>query len=297
MWQRDDRHRILDEHGCWTGTNHARRTRCQGWAVLNNFCFRCHRGEGSSAGGYAFNARDAESLISESMVTPKSLAESDLYGAMFRGRMPPRNQAGLPRPSAEDIEVVKQWIEAGAPKFPSIPKREFLPLLDVMSSMFEHYQKLAPAKRSNYRYFTLANLWNDGNVDERQLRMTRAALAKALNSLSWQSTLVEPEAIDAKKTVYAVDISQLGWTSEHWNALVSEYPYHIEADSIVDGGSGQAIERLRQMDEDMVRLSGNDRQIKHLRADWFVTIGLRPKLYHKLLYELSLPTLPQSPSQ
>ncbi|MCA9127059.1 MAG: hypothetical protein KDB22_08235 [Planctomycetales bacterium] len=260
-------------------------------AVLNDFCFRCHRGEGSSAGGYAFNARDVASMTDESVVTPESLEDSDLYNAMYRGRMPPRNQAGLPRPTAEDIDVIKQWIEAGTPEFPPIPRREFIPLVDVMSSMFMHYQQLDPRQRSHYRYFTLTNLWNDVNVDERQLRMTRAALAKALNSLSWEANLVEPEAVDEHKTAYAVDISQLGWTSEHWNALISDYPYHIESDSIVDGGSGDVVEKMRRIDEDMIRLSGNDRQIKHLRADWFVTIGLRPRLYHSLLYELSLPVL------
>jgi hypothetical protein len=260
-------------------------------AVLNNFCFRCHRGEGSSAGGYAFNARHVASMVDESMVAPEKLEDSDLYNAMFRGRMPPRNQAGLPRPSAEDIEVVKKWIEAGAPEFPPIPRREFMPLVEVMASMFEHYQKLEPNQRENYRYFTLANLWNDVNVDERQLRMTRAALAKALNSLSWEPSLVEPVAIDERKTTYAVDITQLGWNREHWGALVAEYPYHIEFEAILDGGDGEAAKQLRRIDQDMIRLSGNDRQIKFIRADWFITIGLRPKLYHKLLYELSLPEL------
>lgn len=263
--------------------------------VLNNFCFRCHRGEGSSAGGYAFNSRNVESMLDDGVVTPKSLDQSDIYHAMFRGRMPPRNQAGLPRPSAEDIEKVKLWIEQGAAPFPPIQRREFIPLIDVMASIFEHFQKLEPQQRSQYRYFTLTNLWNDGDIDERHLRMARAALAKALNSLSWKSDLMIPEAIDTNQTVYAVNISKLGWSKEHWNAIVAEYPYHIESDAIVDGGNGDIGERLRRIDQGMIELSGNDRQIKHLRVDWFVTIGLRPKLYHKLLYDLTLPELQKRP--
>ena len=263
--------------------------------VLSNFCFRCHRGEGSSAGGYAFNARNVESMLDDGVITPKSLDESDLYHAIFRGRMPPRNQAGLPRPSAEDIEKVKIWIEQGAAPFPPVQRREFIPLIDVMTNIFEHFQKLEPHQRSHYRYFTLTNLWNDGDIDERHLRMARAALAKALNSLSWESTLMEPEAVDSNQTVYAVDISKLGWSNEHWNTIVADYPYHIESDAIIDGGNGDIGERLRQIDQGMIQLSGNDRQIKHLRVDWFVTIGLRPKLYHKLLYDLTLPELRNRP--
>ena len=263
----------------------------QAGEVLNNFCFRCHRGEGSSAGGYAFNARDVKSMIDDGVLTSKNVEESNLHNAMFRGRMPPRNQAGLPRPSAGDVDIIKRWIEAGAPEFPPIPRRKFIPLVSVMNTMFDHYQKLDPRVRKDYRYFTLTNLWNDANVDQRQVRMTRAALAKALNSLSWQQTLVEPEPLDADQTVYAVNIAKLGWTSEHWSALVREYPYQIDAEAMVDSGNSQAVDRLRRIDEDMIRLSGNDRQVKHLRADWFITIGLRPKLYHKLLYELSIPSL------
>lgn len=260
-------------------------------AVLNNYCFQCHRGEGSSASGYAFNVRNVESMLDESMVVAGSVEDSELYNAMFRGRMPPRNQAGLPRPSAEEVDVVKRWIESGAVEFPAMAKRKFMPLVDVMSSMFAHYQKLDPNERGNYRYFTLANLWNDSNVDERQLRMTRAALAKTLNSLSWEPQLVEPIAVDDANTTFAVDITKLGWTREHWSALVEEYPYHVEFASIIGSGDGEVARQLQAMDQDMVRLSGNDRQIKFIRADWFISIGLRPELYHKLLYELTLPEL------
>ncbi|MBX3421786.1 MAG: hypothetical protein KF752_09560 [Pirellulaceae bacterium] len=264
--------------------------------ILNNYCFRCHRGTGSSAGGYAFNARDVASMVTDGVVTPESTDDSDLYHAMFRGRMPPRNQIGLPRPTADEVAIVKQWIDAGAPEFPPIPKRPFMPLLEVMTRIFEHYQSLDPRQRNNYRYFTLANLWNDPQVDERQLRMTRAALAKALNSLSWQSAIVMPEAIDKEQAVFAADISKLGWTSQHWLALVNDYPYDIAADSIIDDGAGDTVTRLRRIEEDMIRLSGNDRQPKHLRADWLITIGLRPKLYHALLYDLSLPALKARPA-
>lgn len=274
----------------------------QAGAVLNNYCFRCHRGEGSSAGGYAFNARNAESMVDDGVLElvddpqTDSAVDSSLYHAMFKGRMPPRNQIGLPRPSADEIDVIKRWIEAGAPEFPTIPRREFIRLDEMMTQMFEHYSKLDPSDRSKYRYFTLVNLWNDPSVDQRQLRMTRAALAKALNSLSWEETLVEPEPIDDRQTIFAVDISQLGWTSEHWFALANEYPYHIDPNAIIDKGSGDTVTKLRRIEEDMIRLSGNDRQIKFVRADWFVTIGLRPKLYHKLLYELSIPELRRRPA-
>jgi hypothetical protein len=263
----------------------------QAGKILNDYCFRCHRGEGSAAGGYAFNARDIASMIDEGTLSTGSADDSDVYHAMFRNRMPPRNQKELPRPSAEEIDIIRRWIEAGAPGFPAVERREFIGLRQVMEDLFEHYQSLDPLDRGSVRYFTLTNLWNDPNVDERHLRMARAALAKALNSLSWEPQLVVPQAIDSNQTVFAVDISRLGWTSEHWRALLADYPYEIDVDAIVDDGSGDGVTRLRRIEEDLVRLGGGDRTLKHLRVDWFVTIGLRPKLYHQLLYDLSLPTL------
>jgi hypothetical protein len=259
--------------------------------VLNQYCFRCHRGQGSSSGQYAFNARNVSSMVDESMVIAKSPDDSQLLDAMSKGRMPPRNQSGLPRPTAEDVAVIRQWIELGASEFPTPKRRPFQSLESVMSQIFDHYQKLDPNVRGNFRYFTLTNLFNNPSVDERDLRMTRAALAKTINSLSWQPTLVMPQAIDPNQTIFAVNIQQLGWTREHWSALVDDYPYEVDVESIVDHTGSDGTAKLRRIDEDMIRLSGNDRMLKHLRADWFVTIGLRPKLYHKLLYELVLPDL------
>ena len=39
--------------------------------------------------------------------------------------------------------------------------------------------------------------------------MRRGALAKALNSLSWQPDLVLPRAVDPDQTVFAVDVGEL----------------------------------------------------------------------------------------
>ncbi|XZE18004.1 hypothetical protein SH449x_003286 [Pirellulaceae bacterium SH449] len=259
--------------------------------ILNNYCFRCHRGQGSSAGGYAFNARDVISMTDDGIVTPGDSESSDLHNAMFRGRMPPRNQAGLMRPTPDEVQTIKEWIDAGAPVFPEIPRRSFVSLLDTMEKIFDHYGKIDPKKRSHYKYFTLVNLWNNPETDERQIRMTRAALAKALNSLSWQAELAIPEAVDERKLIFAVDISKLGWTDEHWLEIIKQYPYQIDPNSILDDGRSDSVIKLRRIEEDMIRLGGNDRKIKDIRADWFITIGLRPGLYHKLLYDLTLPEL------
>lgn len=260
--------------------------------VLNKYCYRCHRGEQSSSSGrYSFSVRRVETMIDESMIEVGSPPEnSQLYDAIYDGRMPPKNQSWLPRPTAEEVEIIRKWIGRGAIHFPPPTRRPFISFNTQMEEIRTHFQGLDIKKNQNFRYFTLTNLWNDPACDDRHLRMARAALAKALNSLSWETALVVPEAINPTKTIYAVDISKLGWTDEHWSALLAEYPYAIDPRSIFSEGDSKIVDNLREIDEVLSRLSKDD-SLKHIRADWFISIGLRPKLYHKLLYELELPDL------
>lgn len=261
--------------------------------ILNDYCFRCHRGAGSSAGRYSFNAKRVDTMVDESMIVAGNSEESELARAVSQGRMPPRNQAGLPRPSADEVAILKQWIDSGAQEFPSPQRRPFMSLQTVMKRIAQHNREQTRS-RKDIRYFTLANLYNDPGVDDRQLRMTRAALAKAINSLSWQP-IVLPQAIDPEQTIFAVDISKLGWGREHWAAIVAEYPYEIDSESLDSNANGSDAASLRQIDADLATLNGNDRMVRHVRADWFISIGLRPKLYHKLLYDLTLPELRNRP--
>jgi serine/threonine-protein kinase len=266
----------------------------QAGPLLTRYCARCHRGEGSES-GYAFNVRDVPSLVEHSVVVAGEPDSSDLYRALFRGRMPPRNQTTLPRPTPEEVELIRRWIAAGAPEFPQIKPRTPITLTGLLQRIKQHFDAVEPRDRATVRYFTLTHLYNDPTVDERHLRMVRAALVKALNSLSWEPSLVIPQAIDPEQTVFAIDISQLGWTRAHWLALVADYPYGLSFDSHDDRA-------LRRLDDDLRLLAGGDAQLLHLRADWFVAVGLKPRLYHQLLYELTLPSLkarrddPQQPA-
>ena len=88
-------------------------------------------------------------------------------------------------------------------------------------------------------------------------------------------------------------MDDLGWTRDHWRALTKEYPYEIPVEQIDEDGRD---DRLRRIDADMTLLAGRDSSLRHVRADWFVSMALRPKLYHQLLYDLSLPELARRPN-
>src|SRR5438309_1123762 len=63
--------------------------------------------------------------------------------------------------------------------------------------------------RGNIRFFSLRHLSNlpPDKVLDADLRLYQAALSKLLNSVSWKEKIVVPEAVDAAKTVFAVDVA------------------------------------------------------------------------------------------
>jgi hypothetical protein len=252
--------------------------------ILRNYCYRCHKGEGSES-GFAFDVTDIASMVDGGVLADKGDA-AELHEQMYRNRMPPKNRPQLPRPSAEEVAIIKQWIDEGSKPFPQIEPRRPIPLADSLQSIHDHLAKADRADVPHLRYFSLDHLFNDPTIDEAYLDTVRLALTKALNSLSWEDRLVIPQAIDPAKTIYAVDLRKLGWTRAHWNACLQLYPYALgyEADRTLDE-LDRKIDRLRGSQETYV-----------LRADWTVAVATKPPLYYGLLYDLHLPALTKRPS-
>lgn len=256
----------------------------QAGLILRRNCYRCHKGRGSES-GYAFNVLDVVSMVEEGMILKEDHAHSEIYNAMFRGSMPPKNRPQLPRPSAEEVEIVRKWIDAGADPIPPTQSRPEVSLKDELSAMRDHLRELKEGQdRVNVRFFSLTHLHNDPTVDSEQLQLTRIAIAKTLNSLSWEKSLISPKPINKHQTLFAVDLSKLGWTRDHWNALVDRYPYALSYGSLDD-------DELADIDAEIEQLRGSDRSPVALRADWMVAVGSKPPLYYTLIFDLELPKL------
>ncbi len=89
-------------------------------AILKTNCYRCHGANESAEGGVNYVLNQPR-LLSTKKVVPGDSKGSKLYKQIVDEVMPPAKDAdGKPvkqRPSVEDIAVIKQWIEAGAPDF------------------------------------------------------------------------------------------------------------------------------------------------------------------------------------
>src|SRR4029079_10429819 len=121
------------------------------------------------------------------------------------GDMPP--QSARERPSNEDKEAIKAWLDSGAPDF-SMAKSERPKVLlkDLFKSVRDLLREARREERESLRFFTLHHLHNNPSVSDADLRLYRAALSKALNSLSWSPTVVIPKAVDKAATTYVVEL-------------------------------------------------------------------------------------------
>lgn len=100
---------IVSPSASW-GADIALSKRAQG--VLKTHCQRCHGQDAKAKGGFNY-VLDRERLVANDKVIPGKPGESEIYQRIVKGEMPPADQ-NL-RPSQDDVVVLRQWIEAGAP--------------------------------------------------------------------------------------------------------------------------------------------------------------------------------------
>jgi serine/threonine-protein kinase len=247
-------------------------------AVFKSYCHRCHNGEGSEGGN--FDVLKDKTLTSAAgddkpVIVSGKPAESLLWErAGVKKSMPPKKETL--RPTDADLAVVKQWIEAGAPPYPTEEKtRQFIPLKVALAAVRDHLRDAEKEDRPYLRYFTLTHLYNNPRVPDGDLAVYRAALSKALNSLSWKTRIVLPKAIDKQQTIFAVDIRDLDWDRDHvWKALSVAYPYGLTYE-------GSPSPDIQKLDDDIRLLAGC--KIPIMRADWLASVATRPPLYYALL--------------
>jgi serine/threonine protein kinase/mono/diheme cytochrome c family protein len=242
------------------------------FALLKQYCHGCHGARFN--GDPALNVLDRAALVAdrpEPYLTPGDAERSLLWRRMAAGEMPPEGQAV---PTAPEQALLRRWIESGA-AFPQRQRREFLDERDLLSATVTYLQGIDPSARPFQRFFTLANVYNNQSVTEFDLRLTRAALSKAVNSLTWRADIVVPRAIDPDETLFVVDLRRLDWDKRGvWPRLLRAYPYGLTHEHAADP-------ELRLLAESAADLSGTPQL--HIRADWFVATATRPPLYEDIL--------------
>ncbi|MEM6980195.1 MAG: transcriptional regulator, partial [Planctomycetota bacterium] len=246
--------------------------------ILRTHCHRCHGIEYKIEG---MNVLDLETLTSAEVdasgeeIRPAAIVvghadQSRLYEVIEEGLMPPLKEL-----NADEQAIIRDWINASVP-WPTEPKRDFISETDVLERIAEHLLGVRRDEVKYQRYFTLTHIHNNPKFTQQDLRIHRAALSKAVNSMSDQATIVVPKAIDDAKTVFNIDLRHYGWEAFGiWEQVLAQYPYGLKPQAKLDDlDLYDKIEGLYGA----VNFDG----VTALRGDWFIANATRPPLYHEL---------------
>ena len=242
------------------------------YAIFEATCLNCHGADGAFRESLLMEHAE---LIDGGTVVPGNPNASELYKRLLG---PTENGAqmpfGLPQLPPQSIDTVRRWILAGAPDWTATatPLRRFITPREVLTSIESHLNTLSSFDRSFARYFTMTHLYNAGETPE-ILAEYRTALYKLVNSLSWGSTIINPQPIDPQATIYYIDLRYYEWdVNDGWTKLEEAYPYHISFDAHL--GLRNQLGRLQtQMKTD----------VPSVHVDWFIANASTPPLYHDLL--------------
>jgi mono/diheme cytochrome c family protein len=227
--------------------------------ILNRRCFACHGANGVARKNVFVLDRDR-------LVTTRTVVPNDSTSLLLRlvesGEMP----MGGPELTSAEKEALRNWIVSGAPGWdePAEPKRKFLTEPEILALIRNDLLQSRERNRPFLRYFSLSNLYNAG-LPSTELDISRAALSKLVNSLSWHREVTPLVPIDPAKTIFRVDLRDYNWTAATWNLLFAVYPYGVR------GSESRLIDQL------------SGASLPYIRADWFVATASVPPLYHDIL--------------
>lgn len=245
----------------------------EAYTIFEQSCLICHGQEGSFKEALLI---ERTALINGGTVVPGNPEGSVFYQRLIETDENKRMPLQQPPLSAEAIETIRQWIEAGAPDWNAIPIREtaFITTDVILENIKNHIDSLTGRDRFFARYFTLTHLYNAGETTE-TLRTYRLALSKLVNSLSWGRDVVNPQPIDAAETIFYIDLRDYEWDVRNaWTKIEQVYPYRMKFDSPTQT---HLLDRMTTLQQEM------NSDVPSVHVDWFLATASLPPLYHEIL--------------
>jgi mono/diheme cytochrome c family protein len=231
-------------------------------AILASHCGACHGPGGSGKGGFAF-VLDRDRLVSRDFIRPGKPAESPLWQRVEQKEMPPASSK-KPRPTAEELAVLRQWIESQAPAWEIAKPPSTVTTAALFKMVRDDLLALEPGERRFARYLSLTHLTA---LSAEDLQRHRHAVVKLVNSLSWHPRLTRPVAVDPAQLVYRVDLREYKWSARAWDRLAATNPYRLG--------------ELTDISKSLSGLAGCEQPL--LRGDWFTATASRPPFYFDFL--------------
>ena len=233
--------------------------------LLQSKCAKCHH-PNSSLGTSFSDILDVDQLLSRGIVKAGDASQSLLIEVVEDGRMP----AGGPALTEAEKQILRDWVNEGAQNFTEIDKPnkfEFISNDDFEACIAKDFNTVELGDRHFVRYFTLGHLYNANKFED--LNKAKLALNKLLNSLSWETQIINAKPVDPFGTLFRIDIRNYRWTEEMWNEITQSNPF-----ASIESSPHLSVLKDQTLTETPI-----------LRADWFIFQASRPPLYHSLLYD------------
>jgi mono/diheme cytochrome c family protein len=225
-------------------------------ALLSSRCAGCHSyGVGDPAGWGS--VLDVSRMIDADIIVAGRPDESRMIDRVaVVGNMPPKG----PPLTAGEVALLRGWI-TGLGRAAKDP-----PTDDDILDLIAADQLSLRNRSSDYRYLSFAHQVGQGRPDA-EMKSFRQVLSFALNSVSRRGELAELTPIDARGSIFRIDLAELGWNAALWDTLTSFYPYCVRSDA----ASHEALyEQLNT-------------EAPFVRGDWFLATATKAPLYDELL--------------
>ncbi|MEZ5815859.1 MAG: DUF4384 domain-containing protein [Hyphomicrobiaceae bacterium] len=243
------------------------------YAVLEKHCARCHQGgrldRPAPAAAFGNILRLDEIAAAPHLIQPGNPDGSRLYVSMLRRLMPPEasspdGEAPHGAPTADEIALVRSWISSLPPR-QTCRDRRFVTPADHAATLSE-LAGVTTEDPKKLRFLSIAHLHN-GCVRFEALAAYRQAMVRLFNSLSWKVAPVAVPPIDPARTLFKINLDDLGWLPEHWERIMRS------------GTSPLGL--VAPLPVDVRRLFGTESPVA--RADWFAQTVLSAPLYYEVL--------------
>ena len=244
----------------------------QAYLILQTKCLDCHGPHGTFTENLVIDS--ASGLVDTGAVVPGQPLNSNLYARLITTDNTKRMPLGRDPLDNASLQVISDWIAAGAPSWETQYDVTFIPTDAMLTAMQQHLQTLNIFDQPFARYFTMTHLYNAGKSPEAR-NAYKIALAKLVNSLSWGFDIHNPHPIDDAETIFYIDLRNYDWDlRDAWTQIEKVYPYAIAFDEKTQAGLRAKLANLQQtMDSD----------VPFVHVDWFLATASLPPLYHNIL--------------
>ncbi len=244
----------------------------QAYLILQTKCLDCHGPHGTFTENLVIDS--ASGLVSTGAVVRGQPLNSNLYARLITTDNTKRMPLGQPPLDDASLQVISDWIAAGAPNWETQHDVTFIPTDAMLTAIQQHIQTLNPFDQPFARYFTMTHLYNAGKSPEAR-NAYKIALAKLVNSLSWGFDIHNPHPIDDAETLFYIDLRNYDWDlRDAWTQIENVYPYAVAFDAETQAGHHAKLTNLQQTMEC---------EVPFVHVDWFLATASLPPLYHNIL--------------